>query len=882
MLANFDYLPQGSRREDIRANLQKAFDLNRSADIQLPPFAFKWRDFLDRNIPSPWSVLADLLFVLKSAECRARYWLLLADIFGQRKISSFGFSLLATFAGLSDGRVASAHIPNWAIMERVAYAYRQRGSHRSAENYLRWGYKAAPSGGGHAARIQTRLIELLVESARLRDAETEMNKVDAAGIDLGEDLRPLRIEIALLRRNAWAALSLTEGMSDKTGFRFHLFRGRALGQLQRIDEASKAFAEAAQAVLRSESPTLLDEIRREELIFRLFEAGLPTEPANPRSSSIGAAAELELIRAFQIRDNQAECSKIIHELTEVRHTPATRIRATIAGVTWGILPSERFDDAFIRMLDGVGVKAMRRALLEPPVLLAQTQPWGLGWFQRFELRSSLKNDIGSPIEMMDWVRYGRVLLAMGDRKRADAAFANIATRMGADAAELAVYRQRCLGDPEAQPQAVEFWNGLFSEPGLYATTLLENAERATRVGDLAVVGKSLARVAAVLKKNALHPIFAERHRKIMAAFEQADSATPTSADADVQEGTGQTEPTLAQFRCCLVTIDAERFVVETPGREVHRFSTAENESLSILARYTRDRSPIRLIPHLVNRWPEPLDELKEPLIDLEPKAASESDLFFLALTGAPMVATPWEMSVPSSSVPIRIGNGRDEGPIADEIRQPERGHRAARFISNLTRQSWSGATIGVYRVPYKPSPTMISQMTLLDDRLMASHLHIDTSDPAQADIIYIMTDIDESRSLPEPCFPGGMTAELLGREFQRVRSDGSKPFVVLHSPILHGITSGIEQLFARNRLAQALVNSGAVSAVLATSLASSPENTFPQDALLDALRRAINEPDVLRLLRASAIYPAAVTQLEVTLGIPATALFLNVETGFQQ
>jgi hypothetical protein len=280
------------------------------------------------------------------------------------------------------------------------------------------------------------------------------------------------------------------------------------------------------------------------------------------------------------------------------------------------------------------------------------------------------------------------------------------------------------------------------------------------------------------------------------------------------------------------------------------------------------------VPHFISRWPEPVEELQEPLGGLLEQASNTSEPVLLALAGAPLVAVPWELALPPSHVPVRIGNGRNEGPIVDEIRDPVKLRQAAKSLAGLALRLRSG--IGVYRVPYSATSDVMSQMNILDDRLMASGL-LAPGDPAAADVIYVITDVDDSPSLDEPCLPDGTTGERLGREFQRRRADGSRPFVVLHTPTSPSISQAIEQLFARNRLAQALINSGTVSGVLATGVTSSADDPRLQDLLLESLRTAGHMIDVMRTLRASSVYPPTVAKLEGMLGLPATALFLSID-----
>jgi tetratricopeptide (TPR) repeat protein len=882
---NFDYLPQGGRRGDIRRSLEKAFELNRQTEVALPPFAFRWRDFLDRNIPGTWSAVAALLLDMKG-DGRTRYWLLITEMLAQRKFPSLLFEVLAGFLGMSDGRLVSDRIPGWVVLERAAAAYTRRGEHRKAERYLReildnWKGKREE---GDFERIQTSLIVLLASTGNLRGAEEEIQKADAAADERNQDRLLIRIEICLLRRDAWAALALTEKMKNKKDCNYHRLRGRALGQLLRINDAIDAFSEATKAGRQANTLTILDDIGRDELTFRVFEAGLPNGPASPPPSLAGAALELELIRAFQLRGDPTVCEGILQTLISPRNPEAIRIRATLAGVSWGVLPPAAIDDSFVTLLRRLGNAGSRLWLLEAPALSGRAAPWRLGRFKRWELRTELQPGSRTGSGMMEWVHYGRVLLAMGDRARADKAFANVSIGMDARKETLAVFRQRCLGDPEAPAQSVAFWSELASEPGLYMAALTENAERAMHHSEWVIARESLAQVATLLQTNSVHSVFAERHRALqakLAAREEANNPAPAptpsaSAGHTAKDG----DATLADYRCALLAVETERISVEVAGQDRRLLSVYENESLRILCNYARELAPTRLVPHFVQNWPEPVEELREPLANLLQRPGDAGETLLLALAGTRLVAVPWELAVPRSQLPVRIGNGRQQGPVADEIRRPAGMREAAKFVSGLSRQPLfrSKPGIGVYRVPYSPSSRMIAQMSVLDDRLLASHLYAGP-DLASAEVIYIMTDIEDSPSLREPCLPDGMTGERLGSEIQRSRRAGSRPFVVLHAPRPESLSNALEQVFARNRLAQALVNSGAVSGVLATGITSSASDPRRQDLLLESLRRATQVFDVMRTLRASSDFPVAVAGLDEMLGLPATALFLNTDPG---
>src|SRR5262249_41222631 len=156
----------------------------------------------------------------------------------------------------------------------------------------------------------------------------------------------------------------------------------------------------------------------------------------------------------------------------------------------------------------------------------------------------------------------------------------------------------------------------------------------------------------------LHPVLAARYRVVRERFKQSEggpavvhSAATSVADSDA---------TLSNHRCGLISIETERISVETPGRERRLISIHENQALQILATFSRERSAQRLVLRFVKDWREFAEELKEPLEPIMGQA-SEGEAVLLALAGAPLVAVPWELGVPSSLVPIRIGNGRNEG-----------------------------------------------------------------------------------------------------------------------------------------------------------------------------------------------------------------------------
>jgi hypothetical protein len=335
---------------------------------------------------------------------------------------------------------------------------------------------------------------------------------------------------------------------------------------------------------------------------------------------------------------------------------------------------------------------------------------------------------------------------------------------------------------------------------------------------------------------------------------------------------------MPDYRCLVLATEQGRLALDEPGqRSPTLVSTTDNESLAILCGVPRERSPRRLIPRFVASWPQSVEELREPLMEspstpLAPGAASAP--LFLVLTSPALVAVPWEVAIPASHSPIRVGRGDRAGALVEEIRRPEARDLLTRYLSRLARSFPERPRV----TAYAPSGRDSRQLGELQ-RLCASRgLPFDPAgDLRKSDVIFVHSPLRDSPSLPEPSLPGGATGEMLGREIARARGDGAGPLVILQVPGSPSPSETVEQLFARNQFAQALVNSRSVSGVLATGLCALEEESRLTTAIVESLRDASTAMDILHRIRRAFPESASAEEMAAALGSQASALFLSGE-----
>src|SRR5262249_35706306 len=294
IIGGFRYLPFGERRSEMRASLKTASEFAEKAGCKLPSLVFTWRECLESTAPR-WRLAVMEYVLTRSGEEKARYWLLLLDMFGQSIVPRwiiFVLSILPEFRA----RVESSRIPRWVLPERYAASLIRKGNHLRAASVLSDTLLEIED-ASEQNRMRKRLIRSQIDSLELKAAEKEISQY-GSDPEKSAERAVWRSEVHLLRRDSWSALNSCEELPRD--YRYYLIRARAFGQLLRISESQDALSMSRQLC---EDPVLRDQILVAEMECRLFEADMETQPLtrmtlDPVSSS-QSRIELELIRAYQ-------------------------------------------------------------------------------------------------------------------------------------------------------------------------------------------------------------------------------------------------------------------------------------------------------------------------------------------------------------------------------------------------------------------------------------------------------------------------------------------------------------------------------------------------------------------------------------------------------
>lgn len=797
IMGNFRYLPQDERRQDLSRYLAQACELARNTRAILPTIVWRWREFLDSNYPDRRSAVVGLLGL--RPEDRSRYWLLLIDLFGQERFPSKILAVLRFLLLLFPRTIRSSRIPNWVWQERYAAALLQLGAYDSAVYMLRKILRRLRSKEPQdIKRIRSRLIKALVQGLRLPEAEQELegfsNDQDQADIKLA-----YTAEIHLLRRNAWAALEAAKSFQDGRGFRASLVRGIAFGQLLRVAEATKAFAEALAAATALAQQYNIDRVELEQIRFRLFEADLGTETKPGTKVETGGEAaliqtELELCRAYQLRSsNPTAASACVLALTVENYSRMIRARAMITALLWGILP-ETSIAAMCKLLRKINGPDARLLFTIPPAAF-RTEPKAVSSqsdLDRLMRTRRYDRDLSPP-----HLLYARFLRAIGQEKKAKIAFRAYKPSEMPSREQLVMLRQFRLGGTVADP--VNTWDLLRDEPGLYFAVMVENAERAVTAGYPEVARDSLACIEEMAETERLLPSFAKRALAIKTSLgaksEQTERFTVLLADT-----------VLPDFHCVLLGAEGGRLFMLQPGQKQPTFiSTVEREALAILT-YSRERTPRRLIEQLVTNWPETLLDLGIPFVEAGTKWDPSSPLL-LVLTTPQLVATPWELALEGRV--MRVGSGNADGPVAEAIHTSQESSPITRLISEAHRPLGAQPSVAVFS-PKSNSMLEASKIAArIGGRLFQQNI-------PWADIIYIVGSLYIDAH-GEPSLAPGLTADYFSSQIE-LQPSRPRPFVVIYTPSEGLLSHAVEQVLVRNQFAQAVVNSGAVSGAVATGL----------------------------------------------------------------
>ncbi|HKA20092.1 MAG TPA: hypothetical protein VKN18_17520 [Blastocatellia bacterium] len=896
----FRYMPFGERRNEILSSLKSANKLARKANFELPSFVLTWRESLESAAPR-WA-FAVFEFFVRPREYRARYWLLLLDMYGQSIVPRWVITVLSILSEFRS-RIESSRIPQWVLRERYAASLIKRGNHRSAESLLS-GILSDVVDKSELDRVRRRLIRSQLQSMELKEAEQEIPRY-AEEPDQRPDRTMLMAELHFLRRDAWSALKCAEELPRD--YRYHLVRGRAFGQLLRIGEAQDSFSQAKQ---NCDDPVLIDQILVGELQFRLFEAGMDTPPLtrtslDPTASSLWRM-ELELLRAYQMKKDSHIVSGILTQLAQDRFPPTVRARALLAGIFWKVFEKTQAQNLG-KILNDIEPVAAALNLLHPPVLLGE--PIDLEW----SARSAILNNFvvwgffHKGFEGVHWLLYSGLLRMLKLENRKKKALARIKLNDPSSLFELAQLRQRKLLEMEAGADPVEMWSGLAAEPGLHAAALIENAERARLAGDNRDAELSLNAAHGVIEECNLDPLFGLRWRTVAERIEGYKGplkagppvSEPLSCE-DVVPPSPVTYDDQPALNCFSFSCVSGRLLVEESGQaEVKRVvSTTENESLNILVTSLRERSPQRLTYLMMERLKTVVEELREPFIDSpnSPLGSSAEQNVFIALKDSPLIATPWEYALPHNITLVRI---RDKiGQSLNEMCNRAGPNRCVYNHSQLTKSAEAAdvamSVLVLGARGSEPNYRGYAEGYALDvgeyyegrgakcreGSIEATRItEFGKTSTSQVNVVHIVGYFADDVYIHEPQL-SGMTAELLGRSLRAMAGRQTPlPLVILDVPMImtDRFSVAAEQLYARNQFAQLLANTGTVSAVLGTgfcSLSSLGDAIFEAERIID-IPRIVRYSHFETLPDAEAMYSAG--SLETSLGPMALALFMADE-----
>src|SRR5262249_29088949 len=252
-----------------------------------------------------------------------------------------------------------------------------------------------------------------------------------------------------------------------------------------------------------------------------------------------------------------------------------------------------------------------------------------------DLRTHTAPSIGSESNGLAWLLYGRLLRVIGDEKRAAVAFGRITVSDVPTRAGLAMFRQRRLAELNPEPARVGFWDGLKDEPALYAAVMVENTERAVKHGDISTARESLARANRDTGLT-LSSAWEQRRQVVREALqrlggeitETQTGESPKTEHLSENVVSGADTTSQLKYHCVIVATEHRYITVEDvpptafepngkmrrAGDTMTRVSTTENDALAILAMYSRERSPRRLLQRFVANWQQTVYELREPLL----------------------------------------------------------------------------------------------------------------------------------------------------------------------------------------------------------------------------------------------------------------------------
>jgi hypothetical protein len=374
-----------------------------------------------------------------------------------------------------------------------------------------------------------------------------------------------------------------------------------------------------------------------------------------------------------------------------------------------------------------------------------------------------------------------------------------------------------------EPDPVELWTSFWSHtPFRAAAATIENARCAFSANQHDIVDACLKLAVPELEKVPIETEFHEVAKRLQSSLKKGAKQAKKKAERPKEDGVGQRLGGPA-FNVLELGERSGRLgtILEQPKRE--DLISAESSTLEILL---RSRGiPRRLVGMGL---PTIASELTEVLAQIGLDLGGDRTALKIPL--CPLSAAPWELAFRDALSPFRLPSTWSEEEVRSESR-----------LAMLMNRS--GPPVNVKPVLLQPlapqdreSPAIRAYMNLdsqferrFDEKTIGGACYA----------IYIAGSLMEMPNAAEPGLAGlGWTASTVAHSIAG-RMSAFKPAVILDVPAAVTPADQVHQLLMRNYFAQALMNSGAVTSVLATGLYPEAQMNEIQRIILPAIETPV-------------------------------------------
>ena len=471
----------------------------------------------------------------------------------------------------------------------------------------------------------------------------------------------------------------------------------------------------------------------------------------------------------------------------------------------------------------------RTAVFAEPVLLKS--PPDVPSVVRDWLVNSLRDEPKDEVERALYgLRYGELLAWLGSHDRALEVLGSCVPQLDdsgyGQGWRPTVYRQRRRIEarirawrrtaggtdpyPAPQPDPAQLWWSFWRHtPFRAAAGLVENAERALEAGDA-----SLAQECLKFAADGLGTVRLETEFHTIARVLSARSAGPVEKQSPPLPS--PPSPSLTAIAFAVVELRSQHGRVLVSSEKASEATiSAVNATMETLL---RSRGiPRRLIGTPIDSIREDLDEFL-----LGAEIRSPGQRLGLKIPLSPLCCAPWELTFADEPAPFRLPSEWTQERAVARAQRELQGPEGVKQLKALLFQPGSAQD--------RESPASSSYLGL--------SLHIPAAflpHATGAHVLYLASSFIEIPSLEEPGVAGldwtaTSVAYQISATFQNVR-----PLVILDTPAPPTAADLVHQLLLRNYFAQALVDSGSVSGVLATGLHPLPAIAEVQQWLINAI-----------------------------------------------